>query len=129
MDDGGDEIIAVVDEDFDSIAWGRFESGRWIMPRLFTWKRKSPNARSTPPWRALKAELRASECGVKQREPKWIDSSQIGKSWAAEIGTAGAVIPTQGFPIDGANCRGVTMAIPSVEDIRAFREGGDDVYW
>jgi hypothetical protein len=124
MDDGGDEIVVIVDEDFDSVARGRVESGRQITPRLFARKWKSPNARSMPSWRASKAELRAGECGVKQREPKWIDSLQIGESWTAEIGTAGVVIPTQNLPTDGANCHGVTTAIPLVEDIRAFREGG-----
>jgi hypothetical protein len=124
MDDGGDEIVAAVNEDFDSVAWGRVKSGRRITPRLSARKRKSPNARSTPSWRASKAEPRAGECSVKQREPKWIDSPQIGKSWTTKIETAGAVIPTQRFPTDGANCHGVTMAIPLVEDIGAFREGG-----
>ena len=74
-------------------------------------------------------ELLAGECGVKQREPKRIDSPKIGESKTAEIGTTGAVTPTQRFPTDGANCRGVTTAVPSVEDIRAFEKGGRDVYW
>jgi hypothetical protein len=66
---------------------------------------------------------------VKQREPKSIDSPKANEPTTTEIGTAEAMTPTHGFPIDGANWRGVTTTIPIVGGTRVFTDEGDGMRW
>ena len=76
----GDGTVVVVDEDVDSVTWGRVESGKRTIPVRLAWKRRLPSVRSTPLWRASKTRRVAGECGVKQREPKQIGSQDVGES-------------------------------------------------
>ena len=94
------------------------------MPSRVTWRRKSPNARFMPSWRAWKAGLSAGRCGTNLIDPKRIDSMGVDELQFAELGTGEIAIPARFFPTDGANCRGSTTADP-LYDILGFRDEGD----
>ena len=111
----------VVDADF--AAGG--ELGKRSMPSRVAWKRKSPNARSTPLSRALKTGLETGEWGVNSTDPKrigledpWLDEDEAGET----------VSPARVVPTDGANCRNIDFADPLV-DILGFRVMRTDARW
>jgi hypothetical protein len=125
----------VVDADF--AAGGEF--GKRSMPSRVAWNRKSPNARSTPLSRALKAGLETGEWGVNSTDPNRIELVGAVDPWKVELtgvddpwldeDEAGEIAsPARAVPTDGANCRNIASADPS-RDILGFRVMRTDARW
>ena len=109
------------------------------MPSSLAWKRKSPNARSMPSWRAPKTGLETGECGVNSTDPKRIELVRAVDPWRVELTGVEdpwldkdeadeTVSPTHDVPTDGANYRNTASIDPS-RDILGFRDEETDARW
>ena len=94
------------------------------MPSRVAWKRKSPNARSTPSSRALKTGPETGEWGVNSTDPKrielveavdpWkVESTGVDDPWLDEDDAGETVSPARAVPTDGANCRAYFQQSPT----------------